>query len=70
MSHRRLACLLVVPLVLAAGPIKKRPHPARTPAPQARESREDLERRVEQLEQKYELKEPALPPLEPDTRQP
>ncbi len=34
-------------------------------ARQEREHREDLERRVEQLEQRYEMKPPAMPPTDP-----
>lgn len=56
---------------------KKAPHRARThtagkesaAARQERERREDLERRVERLEQRYELKEPAMPPADPPAQQ-
>ena len=52
-------------------------HPRTRPTPkssaaarQERERREDLERRVERLEQRYEAKDPAMPPAEPATRRP
>ena len=53
--------------------IKRSPHHSRTRAAskesaamrRERERREDLERRVEQLEQRYEMKPPAMPPTDP-----
>jgi hypothetical protein len=55
--------------------MKRSPHHGRTRAAskesettrqaQERERREDLERRVERLEQLYEMKPPTMPPAEP-----
>ncbi len=61
--------------LLAAEPTPKPPHrhvaKKSAAATQAeREHREDLERRIERLEQRYEMKEPAMPPPAAPARKP
>ena len=71
-----LAGLVLLPaghLPAAESPAKSPPTKAKTTKPkkkesaaaaQERERREDLERRVEKLEQQYEMQPPAIPPTD------
>ncbi len=70
---RKLLLMGLILVVPTLGFTESRPkHPrARIAAKESevarreRERREDLERRIQRLEQRYELKEPSMPPPDP-----